>query len=268
MPKKEFEAEARTAANFLPRRPSPAQPAPSGRLTAAAAASAESQPRLPSALPPNAYVAATETGTPQMPDAETAGPAPTSWSMSSRRSTSNICPPIRPRAIRALHESLIDYGKNTMPEFITCMHEESSVAMGHGYFKATGKPLDDAVPRHGRPAACHHGDLQRLVRPRAGHRHRRQRSRRRPSGARRADLPFRAGHQCDRARLHQMGRQPVSAQHFAQSFVRVYKIAMTPPHEPVMISLDVGLQTGADPRPRRERSTSRNSSPTAPPQGD
>src|SRR5258705_11669827 len=27
-----------------------------------------------------------------------------------------------------------------MPDFITCMHEESSVAMAHGYFKASGKP--------------------------------------------------------------------------------------------------------------------------------
>src|SRR5829696_3476397 len=41
---------------------------------------------------------------------------------------------------RGLHESLINYGKNTKPEFITCMHEESAVAMTHGYFKVTGKP--------------------------------------------------------------------------------------------------------------------------------
>src|SRR5262245_44803562 len=30
---------------------------------------------------------------------------------------------------RGIHESLINYGKNSKPEFITCMHEESSVAM-------------------------------------------------------------------------------------------------------------------------------------------
>jgi thiamine pyrophosphate-dependent acetolactate synthase large subunit-like protein len=36
--------------------------------------------------------------------------------------------------------------------------------------------------------------------------------------------------------------QPVSAQHFAQSFVRAYKMAMTPPYGPVMISVDAGLQ--------------------------
>src|SRR4029077_16544850 len=35
---------------------------------------------------------------------------------------------------------------------------------------------------------------------------------------------------------------PVSAQHFAQSFVRAYRYANTPPYGPVLISLDAGLQ--------------------------
>jgi thiamine pyrophosphate-dependent acetolactate synthase large subunit-like protein len=38
---------------------------------------------------------------------------------------------------------------------------------------------------------------------------------------------------------------PVSHQHFAQSFVRAYKVMMTPPYEPVLISLDAGLQDEA-----------------------
>src|SRR5712691_4263601 len=41
----------------------------------------------------------------------------------------------------SLHESLINYGNNTMPEFLTCCHEESSVAMAHGYAKIEGKPM-------------------------------------------------------------------------------------------------------------------------------
>ena len=40
-----------------------------------------------------------------------------------------------------LHESLINYGNNTMPEFLTCCHEESAVAMAHGYAKVEGKPM-------------------------------------------------------------------------------------------------------------------------------
>src|SRR5258708_9249609 len=44
-------------------------------------------------------------------------------------------------SFRALHESVINYGGNSNPEFISCCHEESSVAMAHGYAKIEGKPL-------------------------------------------------------------------------------------------------------------------------------
>src|SRR4051812_10856943 len=38
-------------------------------------------------------------------------------------------------SFRGLQESFINYGKNTNPEWLTCCHEESSVAMAHGYAK-------------------------------------------------------------------------------------------------------------------------------------
>src|SRR5262249_51192538 len=41
---------------------------------------------------------------------------------------------------RGIHESIVTYGGNRKPEFITCMHEESAVAMTHGYYKVAGKP--------------------------------------------------------------------------------------------------------------------------------
>ena len=46
-------------------------------------------------------------------------------------------------SFEGLQESLINYGNppNVMPEFITALHEESSVTMAHGYGKATGKPM-------------------------------------------------------------------------------------------------------------------------------
>src|SRR5712692_142918 len=50
-------------------------------------------------------------------------------------------------SFRALHESIINYGGNKNPEFIPCCHEESSVAMAHGYAKIEGKPL--AILAHG-----------------------------------------------------------------------------------------------------------------------
>src|SRR4030088_1811929 len=44
-------------------------------------------------------------------------------------------------SFRGIHESIINYGGNKSPEFITCCHEESAVAMAHGYAKIEGKPL-------------------------------------------------------------------------------------------------------------------------------
>jgi thiamine pyrophosphate-dependent acetolactate synthase large subunit-like protein len=46
-------------------------------------------------------------------------------------------------SFEALQESFINYGNpsNKMPEFITALHEESSVTMAHGYAKAEGKPM-------------------------------------------------------------------------------------------------------------------------------
>src|SRR5262249_29406639 len=50
-------------------------------------------------------------------------------------------------SFRGMQESIINYGGNRNPEFITNCHEESSVAMAHGYFKMEGKPM--AVLAHG-----------------------------------------------------------------------------------------------------------------------
>src|SRR5690349_4051390 len=43
---------------------------------------------------------------------------------------------------RAFQESLTGpYGGNKNPEWITCLHEDTSVGMAHGYAKIEGKPL-------------------------------------------------------------------------------------------------------------------------------
>ena len=172
--------------------------------TATGAAGAASA-RLPSALPPTAQTIAAETEVPK--EMARVPGKPGSDFMVDVIKTLDIkyMPTNCASSFRALHESLIDYGGNKMPEYLTCTHEESAVGMAHGYFKVTGKPLLTLCPRRRRSATRDHGDLQRLVRPRAGHRRRRQRSRRRPSSAGRADVSFRAGHQRDRARLHQVG---------------------------------------------------------------
>ena len=144
-------------------------------------------------------------------------------------------------SFRGMQESIINYGGNRNPEFITNCHEESSVAMAHGYFKAEGKPM--AVLAHGtvglqhasmgiynawcdrvpvyimlgnyvdaairRPAEWYHGvqDCAGMVRD-----------------------------------YTKWDDQPASLIHFGESAVRAYKIAMTPPMAPVVLVLDAGLQ--------------------------
>lgn len=108
-------------------------------LGASSAQAAEAN--KPSVLPPSAKGAQAETGIP--PDLGHGAGMPGSDFMVDVIKSLGIkyLPSNCASSFRALHESLIDYGGNTKPEFLTCMHEESAVAMGHGYFKACGKPL-------------------------------------------------------------------------------------------------------------------------------
>ncbi|PWT83905.1 MAG: thiamine pyrophosphate-binding protein, partial [Blastocatellia bacterium] len=44
-------------------------------------------------------------------------------------------------SFRSLHESFINYGGNKNPEWLTCCHEESSIAIADGYFRVSGQPM-------------------------------------------------------------------------------------------------------------------------------
>jgi acetolactate synthase-1/2/3 large subunit len=144
-------------------------------------------------------------------------------------------------SFRGLHESIINYGGNQRPELITCCHEESAVAMAHGYFKAEGKPL--AVMAHGTVGLQHaamaiynawcdrvpvylmlgnHGDA--AIRRAAEWYH----------GVQDAALMVRDYTKWDDT--------PWSLTHFGESAVRAYKVAMTPPMAPVVLVLDGHLQ--------------------------
>jgi len=205
---------------------------------AAGAASA----RLPSALPPTAQTIAAENG--HALDAARVPGKPGSDYMVDVIKTLDIkyLPANCASSYRAIHESLINYGGNKMPEFLTCTHEESAVAMGHGYFKIAGKPLMTLV--HGTVGLQHAAmavynawcdrvpviivggnDMD------AAHR---------PPG-----VPTFHSAQDINALVRDFTKwddTPASLQHFGQSFVRAYRIATTPPYGPVMISLDAGLQ--------------------------
>src|SRR2546427_1555933 len=44
-------------------------------------------------------------------------------------------------SFRGLHDSIVNYGGNAMPELIQCCPQENSPALAHGYAKAPGAPL-------------------------------------------------------------------------------------------------------------------------------
>ena len=46
---------------------------------------------------------------------------------------------------RGLHDSLVNHLGNVQPQMLLCLHEESAVAIAHGYAKVTGKPMAAAV---------------------------------------------------------------------------------------------------------------------------
>jgi acetolactate synthase-1/2/3 large subunit len=171
-------------------------------------------------------------------------------------------------SFRGLHESLVNYGGNNLPEFLTCMHEESAVAMGHGYFKVAGKPLMALV--HGTVGlqhaamAVYNAWCDRVPVIVAGGNE--TDAAHRPPG-----VPTFHSAQDINALVRDFTKwddQPVSLQHFAQSFVRAYKIAMTPPYGPVMLSLDAGLQQEPIRSHGGEKLYIPRYIPTAPPQGD
>ena len=233
-----------------------------------AARAAEPAPRLPSALPPTIQLAAAETGTPPEPKNRIGG-TPGSDFMVDVIKTLGIkyLPANCASSYRGIHESLINYGGNKMPEFLTCMHEESAVAMAHGYFKIAGKPLMTLC--HGTVGLQHAtmaiynawcdrvpvivvggNDMDAATRP--------------------PGVPTFHAAQDINALVRDFTKwddTPVSLAHFAQSFVRAYKIAMTPPCGPVAISLDAGLQQEVM-RNHGDKLVIPRYVPTAPPQGD
>jgi thiamine pyrophosphate-dependent acetolactate synthase large subunit-like protein len=145
-------------------------------------------------------------------------------------------------SFRGIHESIITYGGNVAPEFITCCHEESSVAMAHGYFKAEGKPM--AVLCHGTVGlqhasmAIYNAYCDRVpVYIIAGNHL--------DATHRRPGVEWAHSVQDAVAMVRDFVKwddNPVSLAHFAESAVRAYKIAMTPPMMPVAIVCDGGLQ--------------------------
>ncbi|MCC6172599.1 MAG: thiamine pyrophosphate-binding protein [Gammaproteobacteria bacterium] len=165
-----------------------------------------------------------------------------------------------------LHESIVTYGANRAPEFITCMHEESAVAMANGYYKAAGKPA--AALCHSTVGLQHAamalynawcdrvplitilGNTLDLTRRMGGN-------------------DWRHSAQDPVAMVRDFVKwddQPTTLQGFAESFVHAYRIACTPPMEPVAIVADSELQEVEV--PNRAALRVPKHSPVVPPQGE
>ncbi|MGH8149273.1 MAG: thiamine pyrophosphate-binding protein [Steroidobacteraceae bacterium] len=165
-----------------------------------------------------------------------------------------------------LQESIINYGGNSAPEFITATNEDLAAGMAHGYAKIEGRPALiachasvgtqhatmgiynafcdrepmviilgnelDAAKKRGVVTWVHSGqDVAAIVRE------------------------FVKWDDC-----------PVSLEHFAESTVRAYRIATTPPTMPVALVADLNLQE--EPVPSGQRPAIPKLGTTEPPAGD
>ena len=144
-------------------------------------------------------------------------------------------------AFRGIQESVVNYGGNAKPEFITCCHEESSVAMGHGYFKVEGKPM--LVFAHGTVGLQHASmaiynafcDRVPVVVVLGNNLN---------AATRRSNVDWVHSVQDAPSLVRDFTKfddSPVSLPQFAESSVRAYKIAMTVPSAPVVLVADAEL---------------------------
>jgi acetolactate synthase-1/2/3 large subunit len=166
---------------------------------------------------------------------------------------------------RGLHEAIINHGNNK-PEIITCVHEDIAVHMAQGYAKIAGKPA--AMACHGVvglqhatmamynawcdrvPVLVFGGNIMEADK--------------RAPGAEWVHAGVDIGQLV--REFTKWDDQPASLPHFAESTVRAYKIATTPPMGPVFIALDAELQENPIPEGLNLRIP--KFAPVIPPQAD
>lgn len=207
------------------------------------AAPAQAQARGAAALPSARLVAAETTPPPPRVDVYTTDRPGSDFMVDVLKSLDFEYVAANPgSAFRALHESFLNYGGNKAPEWITCLHEESSVAMAHGYAKIEGKPM--MVMAHGTVGLQHASmAIYNAYADRA------------PvyivlgnilDGTwRRGDVEWTHSVQDAASMVRDYTKwddSPVSLAQFAESAVRAYKVAVTPPQGTVVLVADGVLQ--------------------------
>ena len=143
---------------------------------------------------------------------------------------------------RGLQESILNYGMNSKPEFILCLHEEVAIAMAHGYAKVAKKPMACLV--HGTVGLQHaampiynayadrapilviSGNIQNPA-------------------ARRPLVEWNHAALDQNALVRDFTKwdaEPQSLQDCAETLVRGYDLATTVPMAPVLVTIDADLQ--------------------------
>lgn len=145
-------------------------------------------------------------------------------------------------SFRALHESIVNFGGNRNPQLLTCCHEEAAVALADGYARVEGRPMAAMVHTN---VGLQHASMA-IYNAYAG----------------RIPIFILAGNTIDAAARRPGGDWnhsaqdvaalvrdftkwddlPISLTHFAESAMRAYRLAVTPPMGPVVLVADSELQ--------------------------
>ena len=149
-------------------------------------------------------------------------------------------------SFRGLHDSIVNYGGNHRPEVIECCHEEISVALAHGYAKATGRPMvaiaHDIVGLQHASMAIFNAWCDRVPVLVLGGTGPMDLTKRRPW----IDWIHTALVQGTLVRDYvKWDDQPHTLAAVPESLLRAYRIAMTEPQGPVYVCYDVDLQENA-----------------------
>ena len=146
-------------------------------------------------------------------------------------------------SFRGIHDSLVNYLGNQKPEFLECMHEEISVAIAHGYARATGKPmaaiLHNVVGLQHATMAIYNAWCDRVPVILLGGTGPMSYTRRRPG----MDWVHTALVQGNLIReFVKWDDQPADLESTPESFARAYQTAMTQPCGPVYVCYDAEIQ--------------------------
>ncbi|MBV9598994.1 MAG: thiamine pyrophosphate-binding protein [Chloroflexi bacterium] len=152
-------------------------------------------------------------------------------------------------SFRGLHDSLVNHGGDLSPRTVLCCHEEISVALAHGYAKATGRPimagLHDVVGLQHACMAIFNAWCDRVPVLLLGGTGPMDSTRRRPWIEWIHTALVQGNHVRDFVKFDD---QPNSAAGLTESLLRAYRLMTAEPCGPVYVCLDAAIQE--DPLPK------------------